>query len=272
MPNRYITNASVARGQPTFLSHITSSPAFHCRPCLPRYLVDCFSEALARYKSIFVYPPSLSSIDRRAKQNPNYRTTFPKSSAFSPAQSSQPNRVLKFLTTASTIKQKIFKVQQMASSAVVKKFTLIFYAPPSAVSACKAAVFAAGAGRYPGPGNYTECCWSTAGTGQFRPGDAARPHIGAVGALEETPEVRVETLVVGEEVVGRVVGALKGYFSCLLLSLFFSIYAFPLGSSVHLYFVSLFSSLCADDKASGLTRTRNRRIMSSSWKTIEVAL
>ncbi|KAI1144524.1 GTP cyclohydrolase 1 type 2/Nif3 [Hypoxylon sp. FL0543] len=95
------------------------------------------------------------------------------------------------------------------ASAAVKSFTLIFYAPPAAVQACKAAIFAAGAGRYPGPGNYTECCWSTAGTGQFRPGDAANPHIGTAGALEETPEVRVETLCVGEDTVKGAVAALK---------------------------------------------------------------
>ena len=96
----------------------------------------------------------------------------------------------------------------MASTAVAR-FSLIFYAPPSAVLACKTAIFKAGAGRYPGPGNYTECCWSTMGTGQFRPGDAANPHIGRIGALEETPEVRVETLCVGEDVARQAVAALK---------------------------------------------------------------
>ena len=40
-------------------------------------------------------------------------------------------------------------------------------------SACKSAIFAAGAGRYPGPGGYTECAFTTKGIGQFRPGDAA---------------------------------------------------------------------------------------------------
>ncbi|CAJ2510253.1 Uu.00g061530.m01.CDS01 [Anthostomella pinea] len=72
----------------------------------------------------------------------------------------------------------------MASSAV-KRFSLVFYAPPSAIQACKAAIFKAGAGRYPGAGNYTECCWSTTGTGQFRPGDSANPRIGKVGELED---------------------------------------------------------------------------------------
>ncbi|KAI1082392.1 GTP cyclohydrolase 1 type 2/Nif3 [Whalleya microplaca] len=97
----------------------------------------------------------------------------------------------------------------MASTALVKKFTLIFYAPPSVVQACKTAIFQAGAGRYPGPGNYTEVCWSSTGDGQFRPGPGANPNIGTVGALEELPEVRVETLVIGEDVVKKAVAALK---------------------------------------------------------------
>ncbi|KAI9044520.1 uncharacterized protein KD926_000431 [Aspergillus affinis] len=89
------------------------------------------------------------------------------------------------------------------------KFRLIFNAPPSAVAACKAAIFAAGAGKYPGPGDYTECCWTAMGTGQFRPGDAANPHLGKVGQLEETPEVRVETICVGEDIARKAVDALK---------------------------------------------------------------
>lgn len=95
------------------------------------------------------------------------------------------------------------------ATAALQKFTLIFYAPPSAVTACKAAVFRAGAGRYPGPGAYTECCWTTSGIGQFRPGDTANPHIGKVGEAEAMEEVRVETLCVGEDVARGAVKALK---------------------------------------------------------------
>ncbi|RCI09716.1 hypothetical protein L249_3953 [Ophiocordyceps polyrhachis-furcata BCC 54312] len=95
------------------------------------------------------------------------------------------------------------------ASPLLARYTLVFYAPPSAVAACKAAIFRAGAGRYPSPANYSECCWSTSGTGQFRPGHAAKPHIGRPGALEETPEVRVETLCVGVDVVRDAVAALK---------------------------------------------------------------
>jgi hypothetical protein len=80
----------------------------------------------------------------------------------------------------------------MASTAVAI-FSLIFYVPPSAVLACKIAIFKAGAGRYPGPGNYTEWCWSTMGTGQFRPGDAANPHIGKGRSVNWKRHLRFES-------------------------------------------------------------------------------
>ena len=89
------------------------------------------------------------------------------------------------------------------------RFKLVFFAPESALKACKTAIFAAGAGRYPGPGNYTECCWTAMGIGQFRPGDTANPNIGSVGILEEVKELRVETLCVGEDVAKKAVDALK---------------------------------------------------------------
>ncbi len=91
------------------------------------------------------------------------------------------------------------------------KYKLVFFCPFSALNAVKAAVFATGAGRYPGPGNYTECAWETAGTGQFRPGDTAHPNIGKVGVLEKVAEMRVETLCLGEECAKKAVEALKKY-------------------------------------------------------------
>lgn len=95
------------------------------------------------------------------------------------------------------------------TSTVVPRFNFVFHAPTTAVEACKAAIFKAGAGRYPGPGNYTECCWAIKGTAQFRPGATANPNIGSVGVLEEVEEVRVETICVGEDVARRAVAALK---------------------------------------------------------------
>lgn len=90
------------------------------------------------------------------------------------------------------------------------RYKLVFFVPASSLARCKSAIFAAGAGRYPGPGDYTECCFTTRGTGQFRPGRSANPTVGAVGELEEVDEVRCETLCVGRDAVGKAVEALKG--------------------------------------------------------------
>ncbi|KAF2493740.1 hypothetical protein BU16DRAFT_527949 [Lophium mytilinum] len=83
----------------------------------------------------------------------------------------------------------------MAAALSLTRFKLVFRVPSSGLNACKAAIFSAGAGRYPG-GLYTECCFVSLGTGQFRPGDAANPHIGKVGELEFVEEARVEILCI----------------------------------------------------------------------------
>lgn len=96
-----------------------------------------------------------------------------------------------------------------ATDSRVARFKLVFFVPLSALEPCKAAIFAVGAGRYPGLGKYTECCWTALGTGQFRPGDTANPSVGKLGKLEEVQEAKVETLCVGEDVVRNAVKALK---------------------------------------------------------------
>ncbi|OAK95246.1 hypothetical protein IQ06DRAFT_381721 [Phaeosphaeriaceae sp. SRC1lsM3a] len=95
----------------------------------------------------------------------------------------------------------------MASTLV--KYKIVFFVPPSALTACKSAIFKAGAGRFPGPGGYTECCFTSRGTGQFRPGDAANPHIGKVGELEEVDEYRVEAICIGKDTTLKAVEELK---------------------------------------------------------------
>lgn len=95
------------------------------------------------------------------------------------------------------------------SAATVSRFKLVLFVPITHLEPVKTAIFAAGAGRYPGPSAYTECCWTSVGTGQFRPGAGANPAIGEKGRLEEVMEARVETLCVGEETVREAVGALK---------------------------------------------------------------
>ena len=91
----------------------------------------------------------------------------------------------------------------------VTRYKLVFFVPLEALEACKQAIFAAGAGCYPGPGGYTECCWTTMGTAQFRPGNTANPHIGTVGLLEEVQEVRFETLCTSLDITKAAVKALK---------------------------------------------------------------
>lgn len=97
----------------------------------------------------------------------------------------------------------------MATNVSPGRFKLVFFAPPSALGACKAAIFATGAGCLSGQGKYSECCWTVTGTSQFRPGATANPQIGRVGKLTEVQEARVELLCDGEDVTRKAVEALK---------------------------------------------------------------
>ncbi len=66
------------------------------------------------------------------------------------------------------------------------------FVPEAELPAVRDAVFAAGAGTI---GAYTECSWSTAGTGTFRGSATTKPSVGRAGAFEEAAEVRFETVV-----------------------------------------------------------------------------
>jgi hypothetical protein len=91
-----------------------------------------------------------------------------------------------------------------AESDSEEKFTLTFYVPPSSLEVCKTAIFAAGAGRYPG-GKYSQACFVTKGTGQFLPMQGASPNIGMVGVVETVEECKVECICVGRGVMRRAV-------------------------------------------------------------------
>lgn len=96
-----------------------------------------------------------------------------------------------------------------ATTSATTRFKLVFFVPVSHLETCKRAVFDAGAGRYPGPGQYTECCWTVIGDAQFRPGKTANPHIGNVGELEVVEEARVEVSCFGKEIAREAVKALR---------------------------------------------------------------
>lgn len=89
------------------------------------------------------------------------------------------------------------------------RYKLIFFTPPHHLPAIKTAIFATGAGSYPGKGNYTQVCFTTPGIGQFKPGEGAIPAIGEVGNVEDVGEAKCEVLCVGREVVRAAVEALK---------------------------------------------------------------
>ncbi len=68
---------------------------------------------------------------------------------------------------------------------------LVVFVPPDALDAVRDALFGAGAGRI---GAYERCSWYAEGTGTFFALEGADPAIGAVGAEERVPELRLETV------------------------------------------------------------------------------
>lgn len=81
---------------------------------------------------------------------------------------------------------------------------LVVFVPSSHEEELREAVGKAGAGHI---GNYSNCSFSTSGTGRFLPGENTNPHIGQQGQLEAVDEVRIETIV-PEPLLKRVVTAM----------------------------------------------------------------
>ena len=69
---------------------------------------------------------------------------------------------------------------------------LVTFVPEEHVDRVAQAVFEAGAGWI---GNYSACSFRSAGTGTFFGEEGASPRVGAAGALERVPEIRVETVL-----------------------------------------------------------------------------
>ena len=82
---------------------------------------------------------------------------------------------------------------------------LVVFVPHADAEKLIDALAAAGAGRL---GAYERCAWTAEGTGTFRPLAGANPAIGAVGAVEQVPEARVE-MVVPRAARGAVLAALR---------------------------------------------------------------
>lgn len=73
-----------------------------------------------------------------------------------------------------------------------KQYKFVSFVPESHLPAVREALSNAGAGVI---GDYTQCSFSTPGTGTFLPGDAAQPFTGEISKLNEEPERRFETIV-----------------------------------------------------------------------------
>ncbi|MDT3766978.1 hypothetical protein QS713_02720 [Gleimia hominis] len=83
---------------------------------------------------------------------------------------------------------------------------LVFYVPKENTHEVLRALFDVGAGSV---GDYSECAFITAGTGQFRPLRGAHPTVGCLNQLERVEENRVE-LTFDRKIRTRVLAALRG--------------------------------------------------------------
>jgi hypothetical protein len=89
------------------------------------------------------------------------------------------------------------------------RFKLVFFSPTKDTSRILDHMFS----KYPKSvgriGEYEHCAFVTRGTGQFRPGPEANPHVGTPGDLEYVEEDRVEVLVNDKGLNEEVQGAIK---------------------------------------------------------------
>ncbi len=81
---------------------------------------------------------------------------------------------------------------------------LTTFVPAAHEEAVRAALHAAGAGSI---GNYSNCSFSSTGTGRFEPKTGANPHIGEVDRIEEVLETRLE-VVCPAHLTSSIIGAL----------------------------------------------------------------
>ena len=73
-----------------------------------------------------------------------------------------------------------------------KKFKLVVFVPQSDLARVSEAIFSAGAGRI---GNYSKCSFRSDGTGTFEGSSESTPTIGRKMKFEQTPELRLETII-----------------------------------------------------------------------------
>ena len=80
---------------------------------------------------------------------------------------------------------------------VTEQVLLIVTVPASHLHALLDAMGDAGAGQI---GNYTHCAYYSAGTGRFKPNEAANPTLGEKAQINEVEEARIETFCSRERI------------------------------------------------------------------------
>ncbi|MDB2562511.1 NGG1p interacting factor NIF3 [Sulfurimonas sp.] len=84
-------------------------------------------------------------------------------------------------------------------------YKLNYYVPVDAKEKTKKALFDIGVGRF---NNYECCSFETLGTGQFKPVNNAKPHIGQIDEVEKVQEYKVE-MICSNELIQEAVKVLK---------------------------------------------------------------
>ena len=85
-------------------------------------------------------------------------------------------------------------------------FKLFCFVPLTHLEAVRQAIFAAGAGHI---GGYSECSYSTEGTGTFKGGPGTKPFAGGPGRRHEEKEARIE-VILPASLNRAVIGAMQG--------------------------------------------------------------
>ena len=87
----------------------------------------------------------------------------------------------------------------------IQRILLIVTVPTSHLHDVLDAIGDAGAGQI---GNYTHCAFFSAGTGRFKPNEAANPALGEKSQINEVDEYRIETFC-NRDQVGSVIAAIR---------------------------------------------------------------
>jgi hypothetical protein len=90
----------------------------------------------------------------------------------------------------------------------VARVKLVWFVPMDALDVTCEAVFEAGGGRI---GEYERCSWYTAGTGTFLGSEETHPALGERGREEHVAELRVETVVLEEDLEDAVAALLAAH-------------------------------------------------------------